>query len=159
MSSLASSLGLSYPFEHGGRKVHVHPRDVDTEAAFTVHAEVQQLRAIQRHPPPHMSQAEYAAALDGWRNDCGAGLYDWGEHGCWRQYLMEPGRKHMLALQISQAPESRMTIDESLGFVEEVWADEPARLALLKVVEVANDDPLRKRRWLPRQANGSAGTR
>jgi len=146
----ASLLGLPREFAFNGKTVKVAPRDFEVEGAFSVWAEEQGLKAVQRHQRS-LSPAEYDLLLAGWRRDCQTSVFDWGEPYCWQLAVSEAGQRRLAALQISMGCGMGMT--EALAFVAEVFDDPAARKALQAVLDAANQDPNRKRPW-PARAGG-----
>lgn len=116
MSETAATLGVPVTFEFRGRPYKVAPRTFHVEAEFSVWVEESALKSILRHEKT-LGPTGVALALDGWRKECAAHLYEWDGVSCWQARTSVTGQKHLAALQLHKGG---LDLYEAMDLVEEV---------------------------------------
>lgn len=149
MAPSSAALGIPVPWEFRGRTYEVHPRDLEMECRFTVWLESRALDAIRRHSPQPgqaegtgiLTYGEYLQQMEGWRQECAAGVYDYGRAVALLALSdpLGPAYKHLAWLSLSRGDE-RITPD----LVEQAWKEPAARDQLLLAMARANTDPNRR---------------
>jgi hypothetical protein len=125
----ADVAGIPTEFEWRGHTYQVHPRSLRMELLLSAWAEGRAAAVVRRHRDS-LGEDGYREALDGWRRDCGAGLYEFGSPLCQRAIFSRAGIAHQIYLKMlrgDQGPRNgvpRPPVTPKL--VEDILAD-PAR--------------------------------
>jgi hypothetical protein len=147
VAETAKALATPVPFEFEGITYQVAQRNLKMEGAFEVWLEERARLAVARHQR-HMSAAEYEAHLAGWRRECAAGTYSFGQALAIQAWLSEPGSKYMAFLQLAFLPpipkEKEPQEPVTMHTIDRIWAD-PTKLEELFLKLSWAQDPLLQR--------------
>ena len=162
----AALAGVPTDFRANGVTYKVMPRTLGDECLFETWLQEIAYDTIVRHHNDgkgRLDAANFAAAREGWVQDCAAGVYEWGGLAAWRRATTPSGQRRLLFLKIcagTQPPHCGPAISEAT-LADLARADPAAWQRLLDVMDAQDYEPERREREKAKKAaagpNGAAG--